>query len=313
MAIRTYYYKVGGSVGTALDVLLTSGAAPTVSLPSTDNPFVAVTVDDSHKEDLDDAMANEGFEFVAEAVGKEQLITAADSPYTPGQELIILADASAGPITIDLPALSTYAVSIRQFKVIKTDGTGNAVTVDPSGGELINGVATFSLTGQYASAEIVSGPTQWHVLISPSAPAPPPNLTVTTTDALTAGDIVAYDNNAPAQTVLADPDVTLSPTRYDAKGIATAAAAAGSVTTIYSIPGQKVPVNFVDGAGVATAPAGGDNGKRAYLSSVTAGKATLVAPGSGNAVVEVGILVGADGITTTPDVVFEFNVVALIA
>jgi hypothetical protein len=312
MAIKTYYYKVGGEVSSALDVLLASGAAPTVSLPSTDNPFIAVTVDDSNKVDLDEAMADIGFEFVAEAVGKERSIAFADSPYTPGQELVILADATAGPIVIDLPALATYAVSIRQLKVIKTDGTGNTVTIDPFGGELINGVASFVLSSQYDSAEIISGPAQWHVLVSPSAPSPPPNLTVTTTDALTAGDIVAYDSNSPSQTVLADPDTSLSPSRYDAKGIATAAALAGSVTTIYSIPGQRVPVNFVDALGFPVSPAAADNGKRVFLST-TPGKATLVAPGSANALVQVGILVGADGITTSPDVVFEFNVISLIA
>jgi hypothetical protein len=172
MAIKTYYYKVGGEVSSALDVLLASGAAPTVSLPSTDNPFIAVTVDDSNKVDLDEAMADIGFEFVAEAVGKERSIAFADSPYTPGQELVILADATAGPIVIDLPALATYAVSIRQLKVIKTDGTGNTVTIDPFGGELINGVASFVLSSQYDSAEIISGPAQWHVLVSPSALRP---------------------------------------------------------------------------------------------------------------------------------------------
>jgi hypothetical protein len=59
-----------------------------------------------------------------------------------------------------------------------------------------------------------------------------------------------------------------------------------------------VPVNFVDALGFPV---------------TTPGKATLVAPGSANALVQVGILVGADGITTSPDVVFEFNVISLIA
>jgi hypothetical protein len=306
VAIKTYYYKVNGDAAVRLPPLLLAGASPIVSVPSTDNPFLAVTLDEIHKTDLDDAMADLGFEFVAETVGKERSIAFPDSPYTPGQELVILADATAGPIIIDLPALATYAVSIRQLKVVKTDGTGNTVTLDPFGGELINGVGSFSLTSQYDSAEIISGPTQWHLLVSPSAPSPPPNLSVTAGEALVAGDIVAYDNSSPSEVVLADRDPSLSPTKYDAKGIATAAAAAGAATTIYSIPGQRVPVRFT------AAPAAADNGKRVYLSA-TAGQATLVAPGSTAALVQVGILVGADGATTTPDVVFEFNVIAIVS
>ena len=59
-------------------------------------------------------------------------------------------------------------------------------------------------------------------------------------------------------------------------------------------------------------PLAGDNGKRVYLST-TAGEATLTAPGSGNAVVLVGFLKGADGVTTTPDVLLQFEIVALDA
>jgi hypothetical protein len=306
MAIKTYYYKVSGNAAVELPFLLAIGAAPSVDLPSLDNPFVAITLDDSHKTDLDTAMADLGLAFVAEGVGKERSVAFADSPYTPGEELILLVDATGGPVVIALPPLATYAISPRQLKVIKTDGTGNAVTLDPSGAELINGVATYAITSQYGSAEIISGPVQWHLLISPSAPAPLPNLTVTTTDALAAGDIVAYDALAPSQTVLADPDISLTPDRYNAKGIAVAAALAGAATTIYSIPGQRVPVRF------AAVPLAASNGRRVYLST-TPGQASLVAPGSGFALVQVGILVGADGITATPDVVFEFNVIAIIA
>jgi len=305
VATKTYYYQVSGDASVELPVLLASGASPVVSLPALDNPFLAVTLDDTNKDDLDAAMASLGFAFVAEGVGKQRSATNADSPYTPGEELIILADATAGPINITMQALSTFLTTIRQIKVVKVDATANAVNFVPLFPDTVNGLASYSLTSQYEAAEFFSGPSQWHLMLQPSAPTPLPQLTVTTTDALTAGDLVAYDNNNPAQTVLADPDISLSPSRYDAKGIATATALASAVTTIYSIPGQRVPVRF------APPPAALSNGSRVYLSS-TPGLATLTAPGSGYALVLVGILVGADGATSTPDVVFEFDVIAII-
>ena len=306
MAIKTYYYKASGNASIALPALLAIGAAPVVTLPTLDNPFLAVTVDSSHKADLDAAMSDLGFAFVAEGVGKEKSITNADSPYTPGEELILLVDATAGPVSVTVPALATFAIATRQIKVVKTDVSVNAVTFVPNGVELVNGLASYSLANQYESAEFVSGPVQWHLLVQPSGPAPVAGLVVTTTDALVAGNIVAYDNLVPSRTVLADPSLLLVPARFDAKGIATGVAPVGTPTTIYSVPGQRVPVRFT------VPPLAASNGSRVYLST-TPGQATLVAPGGGNALVQVGILVGANGVTATPDVVFEFNVIALLS
>jgi hypothetical protein len=133
-----------------------------------------------------------------------------------------------------------------------------------------------------------------------------PTLGVTTSVNLALGDVVALDNSAPSELVLADPSTGLSPDRYNAKGIASAAALAGTTANIYSIPGQQVPVRFT------SAPAAASNGSRVYLST-TAGAATLTPPGTGNAVVLLGILVGADGVTLTPDVLTDFSVIAIIS
>jgi len=308
MAIKTYYYKASGNASIALPALLAIGAAPVVTLPTLDNPFLAVTVDSSHKADLDAAMSDLGFAFVAEGVGKEKSITNADSPYTPGEELILLVDATAGPVSVTVPALATFAIATRQIKVVKTDVSVNAVTFVPNGVELVNGLASYSLANQYESAEFVSGPVQWHLLIQPAAGAIAPSLPVTTTSALLAGDLVAFDNIVPSQTLLADPDISLVPVRYDARGVAVALAGAGTPTRVYTVPGQRVPVRFNVAPGLA------DNGKRVYLSSI-AGKATLTPPvpppGSTYALVQVGILVGANG-TTTPDVLFQFNIISII-
>lgn len=76
--------------------------------------------------------------------GRVVSITAADSPYTPTDSSFILADASAGPITIALPALAT--ANERVYFVKKTDTSGNAVTIDPDGAEKINTtLSTYSI------------------------------------------------------------------------------------------------------------------------------------------------------------------------
>jgi hypothetical protein len=69
MAIRTYLYQ--GSAGiTASDLipLLALGAAPVVQVPSQFG-FLPITVDDSHKMDLDAAMADLGYAYVGEYTG----------------------------------------------------------------------------------------------------------------------------------------------------------------------------------------------------------------------------------------------------
>lgn len=58
------------------------------------------------------------------------------------------------------------------------------------------------------------------------------------------------------------------------------------------------------------APGGASNGSVVFLDS-TAGQASLTAPtGGNNVIVLVGLLVGADGVTTTPEVVFDVQRVA---
>lgn len=52
-------------------------------------------------------------------------------------------------------------------RCVITPAQRTGVTVDGSGGELINGVTTSVLSNQYDSLEIVSGPSQWHLLVAP--------------------------------------------------------------------------------------------------------------------------------------------------
>jgi hypothetical protein len=129
-------------------------------------------------------------------------------------------------------------------------------------------------------------------------------LNVTAGVNLAAGQAVVFDTTANT-VILADPDAALVPIQWEVRGIATAAVLAGAATTIYSIEGQRVPVLF------QVAPAAASNGSVVYLDT-TAGFATLSVPPAGNAVVKLGTLTGADGVSVTPDVVIDFDVVAVI-
>ena len=62
-----------------------------------------------------------------------------------------------------------------------------------------------------------------------------------------------------------------------------------------------------------SAPSTDDNGKPIYLSQSTNGVASLNAPNaSGSNVIKIGYLYGANGVTTTPDVVLSFEFVVYI-
>lgn len=71
-------------------------------------------------------------------------------------------DASSGPQTVTLPAASESSARI---SVKKTDSSGNAVTVVPSGSDTIDGATSKSLPNQYDSVEVVSdGESAWYEL-----------------------------------------------------------------------------------------------------------------------------------------------------
>jgi hypothetical protein len=79
---------------------------------------------------------------------------------------------------------------------------------------------------------------------------------------------------------------------------AAAAAASASDPIQVTTSGSLGPVKF------AVAPAGASNGSFVYLSTAT-GLGTLTPPVGGNVVFLVGVLMGADGATPTPDVLLQ--------
>jgi len=77
MAIKTYLYRASGLTAADIEPLLAVGASPVVGAPLPD-ALLPITIDDSHKEDLDDAMADFGYAFVAEYTGVAPLTSRRD-------------------------------------------------------------------------------------------------------------------------------------------------------------------------------------------------------------------------------------------
>lgn len=86
-------------------------------------------------------------------------ITSAD--YGNNGVLVIYADASAGPITIELEAAT--AMYRKMVKVIKTDASANSVTLKGNGTTLINDSNTLPLTGKNQNATLHSNNTQYYI------------------------------------------------------------------------------------------------------------------------------------------------------
>lgn len=93
--------------------------------------------------------------------GKVTSITSAISPYTAAEQAVILADAGAGAITINLPPVAN--VVDRMYYIKKTDAT-NSVTIDANAGELIDGAATLVLSNQFDYVRIVTDGAAWFVI-----------------------------------------------------------------------------------------------------------------------------------------------------
>lgn len=73
---------------------------------------------------------------------------------------VVLVDATAGAVTLTLPAANTMLGRVVTVK--KLDAVNNVV-LDGAGAETIDGAATQTLTTQYGSLRVVSDGTAWHV------------------------------------------------------------------------------------------------------------------------------------------------------
>jgi len=73
-------------------------------------------------------------------------------------DLFVLVDASGGPITILLPNTTGRFLEVA---IKKIDSSANAVTLDGTGSQTIDGATTIQLASQNASARLVSDGSSW--------------------------------------------------------------------------------------------------------------------------------------------------------
>ena len=119
-------------------------------------------------------------------------------------------------------------------------------------------------------------------------------LSVTAGENLLAGDLVALDSSSEAVRATA---LTAS-AAWRVVGVVQTDVLAGNTASLY-LSESRAPVRF------AVAPGGASNGEEVFLSTVT-GVATVSAPlAPGTTLFSVGVLQGADGVTLTPEVLFQ--------
>ena len=115
------------------------------------------------------------------------------------------------------------------------------------------------------------------------------------------GDLLALD--ASSEGVKAES--TFSAGKFFIFGVAEEAGSPAATISVATLHGILVPVRF------GAAPLTASNGQLVYLSA-TPGAATLLVPSAGNVIYTIGILVGADGVNTTPNVLTQPRYVSRI-
>jgi hypothetical protein len=104
----------------------------------------------------------------ARTQGAVQAIRTVTAAYTATTEdFTILADATAGAITVTLPSVAD--VTGRMYVIKKIDAGGNAVTIDGASSETIDGSATKSCAAQNDVFMIQSNGAAWYVLAAGEA------------------------------------------------------------------------------------------------------------------------------------------------
>jgi len=96
----------------------------------------------------------------AASFGTARSVTASTSIVS--SDFAIIADSTAGAITVSLPPAAT--ANGRIFFVKRVNAGGNHVTVDPFGSETIDGTATYSLTTHWSKVSIISNGTAWFIV-----------------------------------------------------------------------------------------------------------------------------------------------------
>lgn len=77
-------------------------------------------------------------------------------------DYLILVDATTGAVTVNLPSAASSRGAALVVK--KIDASANAVTIDASGSETIDGATTQALAAQYDSLTLICDASQWWIV-----------------------------------------------------------------------------------------------------------------------------------------------------
>lgn len=120
-------------------------------------------VDISESNDVDKGKKAK-FISLKRKIEREKALRTETSDYSIVQDdFYILADASAGAVTITLPDATT--LTGYEYHITKIDATNN-VTIDTTGSQTIGGSASVTLTNQYEFIKVVSDGSNWHIVAS---------------------------------------------------------------------------------------------------------------------------------------------------
>lgn len=320
--MSTFRYRYEGIDAETLDNTIESGAGATLTF-LTNPPWAEVTlVDDTLEDDLDEVMSE--FGFVPDTTGPTVLVTGTSS-YTVGVESNVLVDASGGNVMVTLADASTR-VGERIF-IKKVDSSANTVTVIGSGGDTVEGSVSQVLSLENDVIVVVPNTTGSNWVQQNRARAQDISFDDTgvgtgadnvqdaigvavassTIRAFTAGATITVNDlvvlNALGRVIPASSSIAGG--NWDVIGVAQASVVSGATVNVIVGDGQLAAMRF------ASAPAAAANGSRVFLSA-SSGFATLTPPsvGSGRVCFSVGVLQGADGASTSPDVAFRARHVA---
>ena len=134
--------------------------------------FILPGVNDPTDQDLWGGYLNENFESLDDILAVYETLSKSAN-YTVVEadaNNLIQVDATGGTVTISLPASASvrdgFSVTIK-----KVDPSGNAVTIDPNASELIDGDATYTLSGENDSVLIAADGTGWKIIAYKTTPS----------------------------------------------------------------------------------------------------------------------------------------------
>lgn len=321
--MSTRRYRWSGTSSSDIDNLVEAGAGATLDFQQR-TPWTEITVADSTRDtDLDEFMEAQGYVF--DPTGPVLLINS--GPHVVGTEQAVFVDATAGPITVTVPLVSSRLGN--DVLVQKVDATANAITVLRSGSDTIAGSATQTLSLQGDALRLSADGTtsDWRIAHSRRArditfdSSGLPTLSAddvqeaisdiltfdlasievfTSGEALAAGDLLALDSSGDAVRASS----SIGSANYEVIGVSNQTVGTGVPVQVITHTGTVRGVNFT------SAPPASSNGSLVFLST-SPGQANTAPPGvGGNVIFTIGTLQGADGATTSPTVVFRPQLIA---